>query len=192
MLVPRNKHDEAAAIAKATAEKVKVGDPFAEGTQLGPVVSEVQYNKIQGLIQKGIAEGATLVCGGPGRPEGLNRGYYVRPTVFANVTNDMTIAREEIFGPVLCILPYDSEEDALRIANDTAYGLSSYVQSGDIAHAQRVAAQIRAGNVHINGAGVDLNAPFGGYKQSGTGREWGEFGFHEFLEVKAIMGYEAA
>ena len=192
MLVPRNRHDEAAAIAKATAEKVKVGDPFAEGTQLGPVVSEVQYNKIQGLIQKGIAEGATLVCGGPGRPEGLNRGYYVRPTVFANVTNDMTIAREEIFGPVLCILPYDSEEDALRIANDTAYGLSSYVQSGDIAHAQRVAAQIRAGNVHINGAGVDLNAPFGGYKQSGTGREWGEFGFHEFLEVKAIMGYEAA
>jgi aldehyde dehydrogenase (NAD+) len=192
MLVPRNKHDEAAAIAKATAEKVKVGDPFAEGTQLGPVVSEVQYNKIQGLIQKGIAEGATLVCGGPGRPEGLNRGYYVRPTVFANVTNDMTIAREEIFGPVLCILPYDNEEDALRIANDTAYGLSSYVQSGDIAHAQRVAAQIRAGNVHINGAGVDLNAPFGGYKQSGTGREWGEFGFHEFLEVKAIMGYEAA
>jgi aldehyde dehydrogenase (NAD+) len=192
MLVPRNKHDEAAAIARATAEKVKVGDPFAEGTQLGPVVSEVQYNKIQGLIQKGIAEGATLVCGGPGRPEGLNRGYYVRPTVFANVTNDMTIAREEIFGPVLCILPYDSEEDALRIANDTAYGLSSYVQSGDIAHAQRVAAQIRAGNVHINGAGVDLNAPFGGYKQSGTGREWGEFGFHEFLEVKAIMGYEAA
>ncbi len=192
MLVPRSKHDEAAAIAKATAEKVKVGDPFADGTQIGPVVSEVQYNKIQGLIQKGIAEGATLVCGGPGRPEGLNRGYYVRPTVFANVTNDMTIAREEIFGPVLCILPYDSEEDALRIANDTAYGLSSYVQSGDIAHAQRVAAQIRAGNVHINGAGVDLNAPFGGYKQSGTGREWGEFGFHEFLEVKAIMGYEAA
>ena len=192
MLIPRNKHDEAAAIAKATAEKVKVGDPFADGTQIGPVVSEVQYNKIQGLIQKGIAEGATLVCGGPGRPEGLNRGYYVRPTVFANVTNDMTIAREEIFGPVLCILPYDSEEDALRIANDTAYGLSSYVQSGDVAHAQRVAAQIRAGNVHINGAGVDLNAPFGGYKQSGTGREWGEFGFHEFLEIKAIMGYEAA
>lgn len=192
MLVPRAKHDEAAAIAKATAEKVKVGDPFAEGTQLGPVVSEVQYNKIQGLIQKGIAEGATLVCGGPGRPEGLNRGYYVRPTIFANVTNDMTIAREEIFGPVLCILPYDSEDDAIRIANDTAYGLSSYVQSGDLEHAHRVASQIRAGNVHINGAGVDLNAPFGGYKQSGTGREWGEFGFHEFLEVKAILGYQAA
>ncbi|MDE2466814.1 MAG: aldehyde dehydrogenase family protein [Alphaproteobacteria bacterium] len=192
MLVPRAKHDEAAAIAKATAEKVKVGDPFAEGTQLGPVVSEVQYNKIQGLIQKGIAEGATLVCGGPGRPEGLNRGYYVRPTIFANVTNDMTIAREEIFGPVLCILPYDSEDDAIRIANDTAYGLSSYVQSGDLVHAHRVASQIRAGNVHINGAGVDLNAPFGGYKQSGTGREWGEFGFHEFLEVKAILGYQAA
>ncbi len=192
MFVPRAKQDEAMTIAKATAERVKVGDPFAEGTTMGPVVSEAQYNKIQGLIEKGIAEGATLVCGGPGRPEGLNRGYYVRPTVFANVTNDMTIAREEIFGPVLCMLPYDSEEEAIRLANDTVYGLSGYVQSGSLEHARKVAARLRTGNVHLNGAGVDLNAPFGGYKQSGTGREWGEFGFEEFLEVKAVMGYEAA
>ncbi len=192
MFVPRAKQEEAITIAKATAERVKVGDPFAEGTTMGPVVSEAQFNKIQGLIEKGIAEGATLVCGGPGRPEGLNRGYYVRPTVFANVTNDMTIAREEIFGPVLCMLPYDSEEEAIRLANDTVYGLSGYVQSGSLEHARKVAARLRTGNVHLNGAGVDLNAPFGGYKQSGTGREWGEFGFEEFLEVKAVMGYEAA
>ena len=190
MLVPRNKHDEAAAIAKATAEKVKVGDPFAEGTQLGPVVSEVQYNKIQGLIQKGIAEGATLVCGGPGRPEGLNRGYYVRPTVFANVTNDMTIAREEIFGPVLCILPYDSEEDALRIANDTAYGLSACI-SGDPAKAAAVAPKLRAGMVAVNNWGPTPGAPFGGYKQSGNGREGGLFGLKDFMEVKAISGIPA-
>jgi aldehyde dehydrogenase (NAD+) len=189
MFVPKAKHDEAAQIAKAAAEKVKVGDPFAEGTTMGPVVSEVQFNKIQGLIKKGIDEGATLVTGGLGRPEGLNRGYYVRPTVFANVTNDMTIAREEIFGPVLAILPYESEAEAIRMANDTPYGLSGYVQSGSIDHARRVATQIRAGNVHINGAGGDMNAPFGGYKQSGTGREWGEFGFEEFLEVKAVLGY---
>jgi aldehyde dehydrogenase (NAD+) len=191
MFVPKGKHDQAAQIAKATAEKVKVGDPFAEGTTMGPVVSETQYNKIQGLIQKGIEEGATLVTGGLGRPEGLNRGYYVRPTIFANVTNDMTIAREEIFGPVLAILPYNTEEEAIKMANDTVYGLSGYVQSGDINHARKVASQLRTGNVHLNGAGVDLNAPFGGYKQSGTGREWGEFGFEEFLEVKAVLGYAA-
>jgi aldehyde dehydrogenase (NAD+) len=191
MFVPKAKHDQAAQIAKATAEKVKVGDPFAEGTTMGPVVSEAQYNKIQGLIQKGIEEGATLVTGGLGRPEGLNRGYYVRPTIFANVTNDMTIAREEIFGPVLAILPYNTEEEAIKMANDTVYGLSGYVQSGDIDHARKVASQLRTGNVHLNGAGVDLNAPFGGYKQSGTGREWGEFGFEEFLEVKAVLGYAA-
>jgi aldehyde dehydrogenase (NAD+) len=192
MFVPRAKQEQAMAIAKSTAEKVKIGDPFAEGVTMGPVVSEAQFNKIQGLIQKGIDEGATLVCGGTGRPEGLNRGYFVKPTVFANVTNDMTIAREEIFGPVLAMLPYDSEEEAIRQANDTVYGLSGYVQSGDIEHARKVAARLRTGNVHLNGAGVDLNAPFGGYKQSGTGREWGEFGFEEFLEVKAVMGYQAA
>jgi aldehyde dehydrogenase (NAD+) len=192
MFVPRGKQDEAIKVAKAAAEKVKVGDPFADGTTIGPVVSEVQFNKIQGLIQKGIDEGATLVTGGVGRPEGLNRGYYVRPTVFANVTNDMTIAREEIFGPVLSILPYDTESDAIRQANDTVYGLSGYVQSGNIEHARKVAAQLRTGNVHLNGAGADFKAPFGGYKQSGNGREWGEFGLDEFLEVKAVMGYQAA
>jgi aldehyde dehydrogenase (NAD+) len=191
MFVPKAMHDEAAMIAKAAAEKAKVGDPFAEGTTMGPVVSEVQYNKIQALIKKGIDEGATLVTGGLGRPEGLNRGYYVRPTVFANVTNDMTIAREEIFGPVLSILPYETEADAIKMANDTVYGLSGYVQSGSIDHARKVASQLRTGNVHLNGAGIDLNAPFGGYKQSGTGREWGEFGFEEFLEVKAVLGYAA-
>ncbi|KAB7741162.1 aldehyde dehydrogenase family protein [Parvibaculum sedimenti] len=192
MLVPAARQDEVIEIARATAATVKAGDPLAEGTVIGPVVSEVQYNKIQGLIQKGIEEGATLVAGGLGRPEGVNKGYFVRPTVFANVTNDMTIAREEIFGPVLTILPYKDEEDAISIANDTVYGLSGYVQSGSVEHARKVASQLRTGNVHLNGAGPDLNAPFGGYKQSGIGREWGEFGFEEFLEVKAVLGYSAA
>ncbi len=192
MLVPAARQDEVIEIARATAATVKAGDPLAEGTAIGPVVSEVQYNKIQALIQKGIEEGATLVAGGLGRPEGVNKGYFVRPTVFANVTNDMTIAREEIFGPVLAILPYKDEQEAVSIANDTVYGLSGYVQSGSVEHARKVASQLRTGNVHLNGAGPDLNAPFGGYKQSGIGREWGEFGFEEFLEVKAVLGYSAA
>ncbi|MEQ9519930.1 MAG: aldehyde dehydrogenase family protein [Parvibaculum sp.] len=192
MLVPAAKHDEALKIAAAAAAKVTVGDPFAEGIKIGPVVSEVQFNKIQALIQKGIDEGATLVAGGTGRPEGFNKGYFVRPTVFGNVTNDMTIAREEIFGPVLTILPYKDEAEAISIANDTVYGLSGYVSSGSIEHARDVASQLRTGNVHLNGAGPDFGAPFGGYKQSGNGREWGEFGFEEFLEVKAVMGYSAA
>jgi aldehyde dehydrogenase (NAD+) len=187
MLVPRASHAEALEIAKKTAEAVKPGDPFAEGTTIGPVVSEVQWDKIQGLIQKGIDEGAELVCGGTGRPDGLNAGYYVKPTVFGNVTNDMTIAKEEIFGPVLSILPYDNEEQAIEIANDTPYGLSGYVQSGDVDHALAVAAQIRSGTVHINGSGADFTAPFGGYKQSGNGREWGDLGFEEFLETKAVF-----
>jgi len=191
MLVPATRQAEAVAIAKAAAESIKVGDPTAEGINMGPVVSEVQFNKIQGLIQKGIEEGATLVTGGTGRPEGLNKGYYVRPTILADVTNDMTIAREEIFGPVLTILPYKDEEDAVSIANDTVYGLSGYVQ-GEPEHARKVASRLRTGNVHLNLAGPDLNAPFGGYKQSGNGREWGEFGFEEFLEVKAVLGYNAA
>jgi len=191
MLVPRSKLAEAVAIAKAAAESTKVGDPRTEGTTIGPVVSKAQFDKIQRLIDSGIKEGAELVTGGPGRPEGLTRGYYVRPTVFANVRNDMTIAREEIFGPVLCILPYENEDDAVRIANDTVYGLSSYVSSGDPNRALRVAARLRAGNVHLNGAGPDFNAPFGGYKQSGNGREWGTYGFEEFLEVKAVLGNAA-
>jgi aldehyde dehydrogenase (NAD+) len=191
MLVPRAKQDEAMAIAKATVEKVKVGDgsPYS----LGPVANANQFAKIQDLIQKGVDEGATLVAGGTGRPEGVNRGYYIRPTVFANVTNDMTIAREEIFGPVLAMLPYDTEEEAIEIANDSPYGLSGYVQSGSIERARKVAAELRTGNVHINGAPVNFNVPFGGYKQSGNGREWGgEFGMHEYLEIKAVIGYEPA
>ena len=190
MLVPASRQAEAIAIAKAAAEKTKVGDPLQDGVKLGPVVSEIQFNKIQGLIQKGIDEGAQLVTGGVGRPDGLAAGYYVKPTVFANVKNTMTIAREEIFGPVLAILPYDTEADAVRMANDTVYGLSGYV-SGEATHAKDVANKLRTGNVHLNGAGADFNAPFGGYKQSGNGREWGVNGFEEFLETKAVLGYTA-
>jgi aldehyde dehydrogenase (NAD+) len=185
MFVPRTKHDQAAQIAKATAEAVTVGGD--EGRPMGPLSNATQFQKVQALIQKGIDEGATLMTGGVGRPPGLNRGYYVRPTVFANVTNEMTIAREEIFGPVLVIIPYDSKDDAIAMANDTVYGLSGYV-SGDAAEAKDVASKLRTGNVHVNGAGADFAAPFGGYKQSGNGREWGEFGFEEFLEVKAVLG----
>ena len=192
MLVPADRQEEAVAIAKATAEATVFGNPIdvAPGG-MGPVVSEVQFNKIQGLIEKGIEEGATLVAGGPGKPEGLNAGYFVKPTVFSDVSNDMTIAREEIFGPVLSILPYKDEDDALSIANDTEYGLSGYV-SGSQEKAQKFAEKIRSGNVHVNGAGPDFTAPFGGYKKSGNGREWGELGFEEFLEIKAILGYNVA
>jgi aldehyde dehydrogenase (NAD+) len=192
MLVPAARHDEAVEIAKAAAAAVKPGDPFANGTTIGPVVSEAQWKKIQGLIQKGIDEGAKLVTGGTGRPEGLDKGYYVKPTIFANVRNDMTIAREEVFGPVLAILPYENEEEAIRIANDTPYGLSGYVTAGSVEKAAQVASRLRTGNVHLNGAGADFAAPFGGYKQSGNGREWGEFGFEEFLETKALLGYTPA
>ena len=159
---------------------------------MGPVVSKVQWDKIQGLIQKGIDEGAKLVCGGIGLPEAVDAGYYVKPTVFSEANNDMTISREEIFGPVLTMIPYDSEEEAIRIANDTPYGLAGYVQSGDMEHARAVAARIRAGNIHINGASGGPDIPFGGYKQSGNGREWGAHGFTDYLEIKAIEGYTAA
>ncbi len=192
MLVPAARMEEAIEVARAAVERSAPGDPTQENTALGPVVSKVQFDKIQGLIQAGIDEGATLVAGGTGLPDGMERGYFVRPTVFANVTNDMTIAREEVFGPVLAILAYEDEDDAVAIANDTPYGLSGYVSSGDLAHAGRVAARLRTGNVHINNAPGDQGAPFGGYKQSGNGREWGEFGFEEFLEVKAVMGAVAA
>ncbi len=192
MLVPSERQEEAVAIAKATAEATVVGDPkeVAPGG-IGPVVSEVQFNKIQALIEKGIEEGATLVAGGPGKPEGFNAGYYVKPTIFSDVSNDMTIAREEIFGPVLSILPYKNEDEAISIANDTEYGLSGDV-SGSQEKAQKFAEKFRSGNVHVNGAGPDFNAPFGGYKKSGNGREWGDLGFEEFLEIKAILGYNAA
>lgn len=192
MFVPQDRHDEAKQIAKVAAEKFIVGNPQDPATRLGPVVNEAQFNKIQGLIQKGIAEGAELVTGGPGRPENLNRGFYVRPTVFASVTNDMTIAREEIFGPVICILPYKDEEEVIRLANDTIYGLAAYVQGSDLEHARKVASQMRAGNVHVNYPMGDTAAPFGGYKQSGNGREYGKWGLEEFLETKAVIGYKAA
>ncbi len=191
MLVPRSKVGAAVAAAKRAAESTTVGDPRAEGTTIGPLASRAQFEKVQRLIAQGIAEGAELVTGGLGRPEHLARGYFVKPTVFANVRNDMTIAREEIFGPVLAIIPYADEADAIRIANDTPYGLSGYVTSGDLERARRVARQIRSGNVHVNGAQPDLGAAFGGYKQSGNGREWGAAGLAEFLELKAIFGYAA-
>jgi len=192
MLVPNSRMDEAATIAKAVAAKVKAGAPDGADTVIGPVVSKAQWSKIQDLIAKGIEEGAKLVVGGTGRPEGLDKGYYVQPTIFSHVTNEMTIAREEIFGPVLSIIGYENEEEAIRIANDTRYGLSGYVSSGDLDRARNVARQIRTGMVHLNGAPLDNNAPFGGYKESGNGREWGHYGFEDFLEVKSIFGYYAA
>lgn len=192
MFVPAALHDKAVAIAKAVAEPLKVGAPASTDTFLGPVVSELQYNKIQKLIEAGIKEGADLVVGGPGRPEDLNRGYYVRPTIFGNVTDEMTIAREEIFGPVLSILPYQSEDEVVQRANDTPYGLASYVQSGSLERARKVAAQMRSGNVYINYPAWDAGAPFGGYKQSGNGREYADFGLEEFLEIKGTVGYAAA
>jgi aldehyde dehydrogenase (NAD+) len=191
MLVPRAKMAEVTVAARQASETTKVGDPLAEDTGLGPLASKAQFDKVQRLINKGVEEGAKLIAGGPGRPEGINRGYFVKPTVFADVKNDMTIAREEIFGPVLCIIPYDDEDDAIRIANDTPYGLSGFVTSGNRERAVRVAKRLRSGNVHINGARIDFGGCFGGYKQSGNGREWGEAGLEEFLELKAIFGYES-
>lgn len=191
MFVPIDRHDEAKAIAKATAERLVVGDVRDSGTDLGPVVNEAQFNKVQRLIQAGIDEGAELVTGGVGRPEHLTCGYFVRPTVFANVRNDMSIAREEIFGPVLSILPYGNEEEVVELANDTIYGLAAYVQSSDLARARRVAVRLRAGTVHLNYPASDRSAPVGGYKQSGNGRENGRWGLEEYLEVKAMLGYGA-
>jgi len=189
MLIPRSKIAEAVAAARLAAEATKVGDPFAEDTGVGPLANKAQFDKVQRLIQKGIDEGATLVAGGVGRPDGLTKGYFVKPTVFADVRNDMTIAREEIFGPVLCMIPYEDENDAVKIANDSPYGLSGFVTAGNLDRAHRIAKRIRAGNVHINGARVDFSGCFGGYKQSGNGREWGEAGLEEFLELKTIFGY---
>jgi aldehyde dehydrogenase (NAD+) len=189
MLVPNARMDEAAAIAAAATESVVVGDPRDAGSKIGPVVSETQFDRIQQLIEKGIGEGAKLEAGGPGRPDGLDTGFYVQPTVFSHVTNDMTIAQQEIFGPVLVMIGYDDDDDAVRIANDTVYGLSGYI-SGSPERAKAMARRIRSGNVHVNGAGPDFNAPFGGYRQSGNGREWGALGFEEYLETKAIMGYD--
>ncbi len=192
MLVPRSAMAGAAAAAKLEAEATKVGDPFTDSTNLGPLASQAQFERVQELIGKGIKDGAELIVGGLGRPQGISKGYFVKPTVFAGVRNNMTIAREEIFGPVLCIIPYEDENDAVRIANDSPYGLSGFVRSKNIEHARRVAKRIRSGNVHINGGRLDFGSCFGGYKQSGNGREWGEAGLEEFLELKAIFGYAPA
>jgi aldehyde dehydrogenase (NAD+) len=187
MLVPGERMGEAIEAAREAAAQVTVGDPNGN-TKLGPVVSKVQFDKIQRLIEAGVAEGATLVTGGPGKPEGLETGHYVKPTIFANVTSQMTIAREEIFGPVLAILGYDTLDEAVAVGNDTEYGLAAYVNGADLDKARAVARRLRAGQVSING-GADMNAPFGGYKMSGNGREWGDYAFHEFLETKAMLGY---
>ena len=192
MIVPQAKIKEIAAIAKAVADKTKAGDPRAEGTTIGPVVNRIQWDKIQGLIQKGIDEGATLVAGGPGLPEGVNKGFYVRPTIFSDVTSDMTIANEEIFGPVLVIMGAKDEAEAVKIGNDTPYGLAGYVSAGTVERARKVGRQLRAGNVNLNGVPNERTAPFGGYKQSGNGRECGKFGLEEYLEAKAIAGFNAA
>ena len=188
MFVPRDRHDEALAVAKETAEAVVPGDPLAEGTTMGPLISKLQFDKVQRLIQAGIDEGATLVTGGVGRPAGLNRGWFVKPTIFGGVTNDMTVSKEEIFGPVLAILPYDSIDDAVRMANDTVYGLAAYI-AGPVEDAIPVARRMRAGTVNLNYPAWDTSAPFGGYKQSGNGREYADWGIHDFCEVKGIVGY---
>jgi aldehyde dehydrogenase (NAD+) len=189
MLVQREVYDQAVETAAEVAGKITVGSSHEEGRHIGPVVNETQFNKIQDLIQKGIDEGARLVAGGTGRPDGLNRGFFVRPTVFADVNNDMTIAREEIFGPVLSIMPFDSEEEGIRIANDTPYGLTNYVQTQDSARANRVARALRSGMVEMNGQSRGMGSPFGGMKQSGNGREGGKWGIEDFLEVKAVSGW---
>lgn len=192
MIVHHQQRDEVIEHAVATAKSVHVGDPLDPQTTMGPLASKAQFEKVQGLIERGIEEGATLVCGGPGRPAGFDRGYFVQPTIFADVTNDMAIAREEIFGPVLCIMNYDTEEEAVAIANDTPYGLAGYVQAGSAADALEVATRIRAGRVYINGAQAPWSTPFGGFKQSGNGREKGVYGLEEYLEVKAVIGFGAA
>lgn len=189
MLIQREQYDKAVEIAAAVAATVKVMDPKeAEQGAIGPVANVTQFKKINGLLQKGIDEGAKAVIGGPGRPEGFTSGYYIRPTIFANVNNQMTIAREEIFGPVLVMIPYETLDEAIEIANDTVYGLSGYVYAKDVKAARELAKKFRSGQVLLQGAGVDFTAPFGGYKQSGNGREWGSFGLEEFLEIKAVIG----
>jgi aldehyde dehydrogenase (NAD+) len=190
MLVARAVYDEAVEIAARVAEGLKVGDPEDPDTFLGPVAGKKQYDTVLGYIESGLSEGARLVAGGRERPAGLDRGYYVKPTIFADVKNHMRIAREEIFGPVLVVIPFADEAEAVAIANDSDFGLSGYVSSNDLERARRVARALRTGMVHLNGASTDLTAPFGGYKQSGNGREWGRFGLEDFLEFKAIMGYE--
>ena len=188
MLVERSCYDQVVEIAERAGRAQEVGDPSAEGRHIGPLVSDIQFGRVQALIEKGVSEGARLLCGGPGKPTGFDKGYYVKPTVFADVDPDMTISRQEIFGPVLSIIPFDSEEEAIEMANDTPYGLAAYIQTGDPARAERVAARLRAGAVHINGGGFNYGSPFGGYKQSGNGREGGLFGLEDYQEVKTLHG----
>jgi aldehyde dehydrogenase (NAD+) len=189
MLVEKSMYKEAIERLKKYTENFEVGDPKKEGEHIGPVISETQYNKIQTLIKKGIDEGAKLIAGGPGKPDGLEKGYFVKPTVFADVNNDMDIARTEIFGPVLSVMPFENEEEAIKIANDTPYGLTNYIQTQDKEKVKRVARRLRSGMVDVNGAGIAVDAPFGGFKHSGIGREAGEHGLEEFLEVKAVGGW---
>lgn len=188
LLVENSVYEQVVALAEKIAPETTVGDPATPGGHIGPVISELQYERIQGHIERGIADGARLVAGGPGKPEGFETGYFVKPTVFAGVTNQMSIARNEIFGPVLVMIPFETEEEALEMANDTPYGLAAYVQTGDPERARRVSRKLRAGSVYVNGASPDWDVPFGGYKQSGNGREYGEFGLEDFLELKAITG----
>jgi aldehyde dehydrogenase (NAD+) len=192
MIVPREHLPQVEALARAAAERLVVGPPADASTHLGPIANKAQFERVQAMIAQGLAEGARLVCGGPGRPHGLDRGFYVRPTVFSDVRNDMRIAQEEIFGPVLCVIPYDSVDDAVHIANATVYGLGAHVQGADLHRARAVARRIRAGQVHINHPAWDPFAPFGGYRHSGNGREYGAYGLSEYLEIKAVMGFEPA
>ena len=189
MLIEKSMYDEAIKRLKKYTENFEVGDPEKEGEHIGPVISETQYNKIQTLIKKGIDEGAKLIAGGPGKPEGLDKGYFVKPTVFADVNNNMEVARTEIFGPVLSVMPFETEEEAIKIANDTPYGLTNYIQTKDPEKVKRVARKLRSGMVDVNGAGIAVDAPFGGFKHSGIGREAGEHGLEEFLEVKSVGGW---
>jgi len=192
MLVPLSRIDEVERLAEQFCKEIMVGDPMNADTNLGPLASAMQYEKVQECIRQGVAEGAKLICGGLGRPEGIESGFFAQPTIFSAVNNQMQIAKEEIFGPVLCIMPYRDDDEAIKIANDSCYGLSGYVSSGSLERARKVAKQLRTGAVHLNGAALDFTAPFGGYKQSGNGREWGKYGFEEFLEIKAVMGYEGS
>tara|TARA_B110000305_G_scaffold106933_1_gene120309 strand:- start:10406 stop:11833 length:1428 start_codon:yes stop_codon:yes gene_type:complete len=186
LIVERSCYEQVLKIAKSVGEAVKVGDPLLEGDHLGPLVSEIQYGRVQAMIEKGIKEGATLLVGGLGKPDGFDKGYWVRPTIFSDANNKMAIAQEEIFGPVLTIIPFDTEEEAIEIANDTPYGLAAYIQSGDLKRAERIANKLRVGMVHINGGGFNYGSPFGGYKQSGNGREGGILGIEDFQEVKTL------
>lgn len=188
LLVERSAYEGAVTAAERIAAETKVGDPAEEGDHIGPVISNLQYERIQGHIERGIADGARLVAGGPGRPAGFEKGYFVKPTVFADVTNQMSVARNEIFGPVLVMIPFETEDEAIEMANDTPYGLAAYIQTGSPERAKRVSRKLRAGSVYINGAAPDWDVPFGGYKQSGNGREYGEFGLEDFLELKSITG----